>query len=286
MVEVRDDGRPIRQDERSGVLVPANLQRFAANWFEPADALREVVDAYWSVSWNLDAGEKISQKILEYPAITTSIEAGSVAAPYVLTTVQRRTWARVIEGSGHVFAIRLRPAGFAVVSDLNPREMNPEQPITETLDPRLHRLLETVGREDSPAARARRADAAIGELLTHRPPTAERLLANSVVDALNTRIHSRTGPSLADQIGASERAIQRSLLATLGMGPKAVARRIRLQEVARRFSLAGGDVNAAEIAADLGYADQSHLINDFRGVTGMAPGQYLRELRASSPLPE
>ena len=125
-----DDGRPIRPEERSGVLAPSNLERFAANWFDPAAATTMAVDTYWSVAWNLSAGQTISQKILEFPAITVSIESGSVAVPYLVTTVQRRAWTRTIEGSGEVFAIRLRPAGLAVVSDLDPRRVAPEQPIT------------------------------------------------------------------------------------------------------------------------------------------------------------
>ncbi|PYE19239.1 AraC family transcriptional regulator [Williamsia limnetica] len=282
-----DDGRPIRPDERSGVLTPTNLERFAANWFDPADAARKAVDTYWSVSWHLPAGQTISQKVLEFPAITVSIESGSVAFPYVVTAVQRRAWTRTIEGSGEVFAIRLRPAGLAVVSDLDPRKLPPEQPITAALDPGLFELVEAIAREGSPAARARRADAVIEGLLSRRPPSPEHVLANTVVDALDQRVRARTGPLLAAQIGVSERAMQRALSLTLGMGPKAVARRIRLQEVVRRFSSsdACAEVDAAAVANDLGYADQSHLINDFRSVTGMSPGAYLRALRALSQTP-
>ena len=63
------------------------------------------------------------------------------------------------------------------------------------------------------------------------------------------------------------------------MGPKAVARRIRLQEVVRRLSLPDADVSA--IAAALDYTDQAHLIRDFKGVAGTTPGQYIRAMHSA-----
>ena len=47
---------PIRPDETSGVLHPANLTRWAAQWIEPGPAVRDVVDQYWHVRWALDDG--------------------------------------------------------------------------------------------------------------------------------------------------------------------------------------------------------------------------------------
>jgi AraC-like DNA-binding protein len=64
----------------------------------------------------------------------------------------------------------------------------------------------------------------------------------------------------------------------LGRGPKWVARRSRLQEVA--LALATTDDDLAEVANRLGYTDQAHLTRDFRAVAGVTPGQHRRELRA------
>ena len=40
-----------------------------------------------------------------------------------------------------------------------------------------------------------------------------------------------------------------------------------------------GEVRCAQ-TLDLGYADQAHLLNDFRGAVGVTPGAYLRSLQA------
>jgi AraC-like DNA-binding protein len=50
-------------------------------------------------------------------------------------------------------------------------------------------------------------------------------------------------------------------------------RRRRLQEAAQRLR-EGPDVRLADVAADLGYADQAHLANDFRALLGLTPSEY------------
>ncbi len=90
-------------------------------------------------------------------------------------------------------------------------------------------------------------------------------------------VRSRVGPDLAEQLGVSQRTIQRALKETLGHGPKFLSRRIRLQELARLL-VTEPDLDLATLAFELGYADQAHLTNDFRSVTGMSPGAYRREV--------
>ncbi len=53
----------------------------------------------------------------------------------------------------------------------------------------------------------------------------------------------------------------------VGIAPKAVIRRVRLREVAARVE-DGLAPNLADLAAELGYADQAHLARDFRSATG------------------
>lgn len=77
---------------------------------------------------------------------------------------------------------------------------------------------------------------------------------------------------VCDRFSLSERALQRLVRRRLGLTPKWLIQRRRLQEAAER--LRGGSTTQAEIAAALGYADQPHLIRDFARVTGMTPGQF------------
>jgi AraC-like DNA-binding protein len=270
--------RPILPTERSGVLVPRNLTRYAANWITPIPEIAAVIDQFWHVSWSLPASESIDQRIIDLPAITVTIEEGDVPAPLVVTGVQSGAWRRTIRGHGRVFAIRLRPAGLAVVSDLTPTAVkNAAVPLTTALDARLHEFMRSVAATSTPIERARAAGEAFAARLAERPVSEKGQLANAVLDELRARIRNRTGNTLAQHFGVSERTIQRALVDTTGHGPKWISRRIRLQEVALALQTRP-DTGLATIAAEIGYTDQSHLAADFRAVAGITPSEYRRRL--------
>jgi AraC-like DNA-binding protein len=276
---MNEQSRHIGDGERSGVLVPSNLVRFKAEWVPPADALRDVVDTYWAVRWRLEHGESVTQRIIDFPAITLSIEDGNVPAPFMVTKVRPGAWSRVIAGRGSVFAIRLKPAGLAVLSDLDATGLRHEQPLTEAVDERAHALLRAIASGTSVLERAAQADRVILTMLDERPIGRGQRIANAALHALTSSARVRPGGVIATELGISERTLQRALRSTLGIGPNDVARRIRLQEVVRQLSLPEADT--ARTAAELGYVDQAHLINEFRSVAGITPGHYVRELTLS-----
>ncbi len=291
------DARPIDSRERAGVLHPQNLERYEAQWFAPDAAIAEVVETYWSVRWRFTPGESIEQRIVSAPAVNLTIESGDVPAPLVVTGVHERAWKRQIRGWGEVFAVRLRPAGLAVVSDIRASSIaDLTVPLTPGLDARAHRLLSAIAAETTLEARAAAADRAIRSMLGERPVDARGRLANEVVHwlgsgAMHTDGSTRSPRSRADEsparpaaatvaarFGVSQRTIQRSLADTLGRGPKWVTRCVRLQEVTRSLSMSDHP-DVAAIAAQLGYTDQAHLVNDFRSAVGITPGAYVRSLR-------
>jgi AraC-like DNA-binding protein len=49
-------------------------------------------------------------------------------------------------------------------------------------------------------------------------------------------------------------------------------------------ALKAGTTRLAAMAADLGYTDQAHFTPDFRTVTGMSPGEYLRDQPRDQPV--
>lgn len=179
--------------------------------------------------------------------------------------------------------MRLRPAGLAVVSDLNPEQVaDSTVAITPQVDRRLHALLAEIGAAEETEQRIQLAVEGIAESLQRRSIPSTGRLANEAFDVLRNRIRSRVGSDLASLLGTSERHIQRALKETLGHGPKWITRRIRLQEVARLLATQP-DLDLAQLAIELGYTDQAHLTNDFRAVAGITPAAYRRSLANPSP---
>ncbi|MCD2443519.1 helix-turn-helix domain-containing protein [Agromyces sp. SYSU K20354] len=275
----RAPGRPIGPEERTGMLHPANLERYGARWIDPDPRIAHVVDRYWHVQWRLGPGEEIDQRIVTQPAVTLSIEEGAVPAQLVVTGAQSGAWRREIRERGAVFAVRLRPAGLAVLADLAAADLvDGTFAVSAATDPRLYGVLEEIAAADGVDARAATADRVIASALQRHPIGSDGRLANAVLDELLARLRSRAGDSLAIAFGVSERAVQRALHDSIGLGPKRVTRLVRLQEVARRLAAPAG-VDLATLAAELGYVDQAHLQHDFREVAGVSPGAYVRSLR-------
>lgn len=277
-MEKRDTVRPIGRTDRTGVLHPDNLERYRAMRYAADPSISPVVDHFWTVTWNLPPGERIEQRIVADPAVTLTVESGHVPAALVVTGVHRRAWTRLIAGWGAGFAIRLRPAGLAVVSDLTPGAVAGRTLAVDLdLDVRLHGLLAAVAAAPDTGARIAEATRIVAAMLAERPLTGRQLLANAAVDAIG-----RGDPLPGDR---SARTVQRALRDTVGHGPAWIRRWVRLQEAARQFAVDGA-AGTASIAARLGYADQSHLVNEFRAATGRTPGEYVRALRRLTAPPD
>ena len=78
---------------------------------------------------------------------------------------------------------------------------------------------------------------------------------------------------VAKRIGVLSKTLNRRFGAAVGLTPKRYSRVRRLQRVL--CSISGmRDVDWCETAAEHGYADQAHLVHDFRELTGMTPTEY------------
>jgi transcriptional regulator GlxA family with amidase domain len=93
-----------------------------------------------------------------------------------------------------------------------------------------------------------------------------------------------TDPTLVrvEQVGElsgwSMRTLQRRFAAELGVPPKWVLARYRLQEAALALEQDPA-VDLAALAVRLGWYDQAHLTNDFRRMLGETPAQYAARSR-------
>ncbi|MFD7989857.1 helix-turn-helix domain-containing protein, partial [Kitasatospora indigofera] len=112
------------------------------------------------------------------------------------------------------------------------------------------------------------------------PPRAAPRQAEAVLALITDTPALVRVDQVAAVAGISVRGLQRLFAEYVGAGPKWVLRRARLHEAAARAEQGTG-VDWAALAADLGYADQAHLVRDFTAVVGAPPARYARH----GPLP-
>jgi AraC-like DNA-binding protein len=105
---------------------------------------------------------------------------------------------------------------------------------------------------------------------------------NAVVDLIAAdKSLTRVG-DLAGRLGINARKLQRLFAEHVGLGPKWVINRCRIHEAAD-VAIGGAPVDWTELAAELGYSDQSHLIRDFTATVGISPNQYSRQVAQHTP---
>jgi AraC-like DNA-binding protein len=79
---------------------------------------------------------------------------------------------------------------------------------------------------------------------------------------------------LEQKTGFSGRQLERNFARHLGVSPKAFARVVRFQAVAAAAARLN-QPDWARLAADFGFADQPHLIREFKSFSGVTPAAYL-----------
>jgi AraC-like DNA-binding protein len=95
-------------------------------------------------------------------------------------------------------------------------------------------------------------------------------------------VASRGAVSVADlatAVGLSPRQLQRRFGEAVGLSPKRFARLRRLRSAIGELLVPEPRTWTA-VAADLGYADQSHLVREFLQLGGLTPAAVSRALRA------
>ena len=107
---------------------------------------------------------------------------------------------------------------------------------------------------------------------------AARSAATDLVNAILLDSTILTVETLSRRTGLSVRALQRLFKTSVGVSPKWVIWRYRLHELLERLNTGNG-FNSAQLALDLGYADQAHLINDFRKLAGLSPHKYFSRIQ-------
>ncbi len=95
-----------------------------------------------------------------------------------------------------------------------------------------------------------------------------RIVHDLLYDRTITRVDDVTA-----RFGRSARSLQRLFQRYVGVSPKWVLQRYRQHEAAARLAEGTGRT-WAEVAADLGYFDQSHFIRDFTRAVGLTPVAY------------
>jgi AraC-like DNA-binding protein len=252
-----------------GVLQsPPSAGQFRHVRRSPAPELAHCIAHYWFVSWDLRGLDPHIAETLPHPNVHAIFEpAGSTVAG-----VHTAKFSRRLEGRSHAFGVKFTPGGFraflnAPVSSLADRTVPVREIFGNEID-LLDAILSISEDEEASIATANR-------FFSARIPAVDdsAVLAAVLVDRILSEPDIRTVDDLSARARLGKRSLQRLFNEYVGVSPKWVIRRYRLHELLERVH-SGAEPDYAQLALELGYYDQAHLINDFRSIVGYSPTQY------------
>ncbi|WP_316758861.1 helix-turn-helix transcriptional regulator [Streptomyces herbicida] len=261
-----------RRDTRGIVDAAELFARVDFRRREPAQPLRPYLEHYWLIDWELT--QPYASHVVPHPSVNIVFQRFEGQEPFAeVAGIGLGLFTQKLEGKGRVCGIQFRPGGY--------RPFSPDRPVSEWTGKRIR----LAGTDPAPVLTPDDEDARVAALDTYllslgpRPdPQAD--LAMTLVDRIRTDRTIRRVTDFARSEGMSVRLLQRLFAAYVGVGPKWVILRYRIHE-ALEHAETDRAVDWAALAADLGYADQAHLVRDFTATVGVPPTAYATNPAAS-----
>jgi AraC-like DNA-binding protein len=247
-------------------------------------ALRPYVSALMSAE--LSAGGPLPLAIVPHESLVLSVQLGRGADPIEqkgahgdntrLTGIRERTGEFSGQGNCVTLFALLTPLGAVQLLDARPLAEVPRirAQMAALLDERLTRRLESDVARASSLEQKLHAFAAWLEARA----TANRRVGSAALRAGRAAMRLVDDPrlamdTLADEQHVSRRQLERDFRQWLGTSPRHLAQVARVQAVSRKAQ-AGSAL--ADIAADVGFADQAHMSRVVRQLTGLTPLRFTR----------
>lgn len=247
--------------------------------YAPAQTLADVVECFWAGQWDLRDQAPHHNEMLSDPSMHFVIENGPSGPTSRWVGVWSKRWKRTMKDWGQVWGVKLKVGAVqAFLPEPAHHYCNEQHPLEPGDDWYCPRLIKQVVRSEDHGEGFGLIEA---WLVEHRRPASEQMevamVAMRFLDQ-NPQIVSMDG--WAEQLRVSPRTLQRLFRAHVGVTPKWVLRRKRLQEAALRIEVSRGEVTELSLTAlaqDLGYTDHPHFCRDFKRAVGKTPSEFLRQ---------
>lgn len=251
------------------ILGPEAIGRvFTLRRTPPSADLAHLVERHWVVQWDLGDRPAHRQEVVTHPCVNLVFEPHGAA----VHGVHRRRDVRILAGSGWGVGVKFRPGGFSgflgrPVHEITDRAVA----LPDVFGPAGRELERAAAAEAAPEAKLALTEAFLRARMPEPDPDVA-LVQEVVADMLEVEPGTSV-EAIARRHAVSTRTLQRLFRRHVGVGPKWVLRRYRLQEAAEQLA-AGERRDWTRLALDLGYFDHAHFIRDFREVVGRSPSEY------------
>ncbi|HEX5385408.1 MAG TPA: DUF6597 domain-containing transcriptional factor [Gemmatimonadales bacterium] len=238
------------------------------------------VDRYWCSGAAHSAPHHT--RVLPDGCVDLVFDLAHADAPLVVGAMRRPLLVRH-SGPVDIVGVRFRPGGALPFLDVTLRELTDARVPLATFwgseaDAIVAALRSGTGRD-----RVRHLERVL--LLRRRARIAagrEGELVGAAVNLLGAEHRPAAVREVVAALGIGQRGLERAFERWVGLSPRVLARVFRFQRLVRRIGDAAEAPRWAAVAAEAGYADQPHLIRDFRALAGITPARFAVERRVGN----
>lgn len=262
-----------KTEKPRGLLNPKiGQQKFTLTRYFPDPKLEFFVEHYWIVRWDLRGQEPYVSENLPHPTVHLVFQQDATQI-YGVTSGK---FSRRLTGKGQVLGVKFRPGAFYPFV---------KSPISQFTDDTLcledvfgvdcAGLEKTILTLDDDGLMVEQVENFLRDRLPERDETIT--LINQIVDHI---IADRSLTKVDDVVAhfhMNKRTLQRLFNQYVGVSPKWVIQRYRLQDAVDQLA-EGETEDNAQLALKLGYFDQAHFIKDFKMLVGKSPVKYSRQM--------
>jgi len=269
---------------RPNLTVPQPVRAPSYEEHAPCPALRNHVACYWTLDGVLESDRLVSTRTPSAPPgghrvlpdgcmdLLMDLAGGASLVGTMTTAIVAPTTPRT-----RFFGVRFRPGeAFAFVGVPGVDVRDAVLPLRDAWGSLADRLADRVASAPDTAARVAAVDRELLGVLARTRP-ADARVRRAVMQILGSPAEARVA-WLARDVGVGERQLERAFGERVGIGPKAFARVARLQMLVERLAhtAPGAAPQWAALAADVGYADQPHLVREVKRLAGITPTELAR----------
>jgi AraC-like DNA-binding protein len=262
------------------------------NFTKPSAQLAPYIKQIWSLENCLHEGSEHIQRIVpnglfelifylkDRPEIVNTHY--SINENIVITGQLKSYHDLKIKGELSLFAIDFLPQGLCLFLDIPPSALyNQSVPLKYILK---HAVVKLEDELQAASTFNKKVEIAERFLLSQIHKTKLKYKHERIEFAIQ-QINKAKGVldinELASDIYLSRKQFERSFLEIVGTSPKQFLKTIRFQNAIYEKSK-NPDLNLTEIAYKCGYFDQSHMINDFKSMSGITPSAFFKHDDISS----
>lgn len=241
----------------------------------PSPDVGVLVQYYWGAVWNLRGCEPYVHESLPDPCMHMVFESG---------------WSRVVgvtsgkfrvqlENEGRIFGICFKPGAFYPLVKMSMAAYTDRTFLVSDVFGEVGAVLcDSILSAQDDIERVRIAEAFLRESLPQLDE--DDRLTRTAVDMIIDDCDITKVDDLVNRTGLNKRKLQRLFSQYVGVSPKAVIQRYRLNDAADHL-LTHPATDATRVAVEYGYFDQSHFIRDFKETVGKTPSRFAKGTRVA-----